>query len=272
MEGGADDGDAAGGTLSTTHSGIEAIVPELMRRLREDGSDAEERMQTLKWTSELIGCASGEDGIALGRVVREQGLALFSWLLIDADMDVRQEALLVLGNLGDSRMVLCRRSGEAKRLTTDHKPEEEAERIVAAGGFLQVVGGVARLEGDLSVSRAFGDREYKKAGGGSGALSAIPDVGVVDLLRADAAFLVLACDGVWDVYSDAEACDLVRTGLRQNEGDADAAASFLADCTVADARCTDNVTVVVVVLERRDAPELPAEAAAAPEPEAGQPP
>ena len=59
---------------------------------------------------------------------------------------------------------------------------------------------------------------------------------------------------------------------RQNEGDAEAAASFLADCTVADARCTDNVTVVVVVLERRDAPELPAEAAAAPEPEAGQPP
>ena len=179
---------------------------------------------------------------------------------------------LVLGNLGDSRMVLCRRSGEAKRLTTDHKPEEEAERIVAAGGFLQVVGGVARLEGDLSVSRAFGDREYKKAGGGSGALSAVPDVGVVDLLRADAAFLILACDGVWDVYSDAEACDLVRTGLRQNEGDPEAAASFLADCTVADARCTDNVTVVVVVLERRDAPELPAEAAAAPEPEAGQPP
>ena len=179
---------------------------------------------------------------------------------------------LVLGNLGDSRMVLCRRSGEAKRLTTDHKPEDEAERIVAAGGFLQVVGGVARLEGDLSVSRAFGDREYKKAGGGSGALSAVPDVGVVDLLRADAAFLLLACDGVWDVYSDAEACDLVRTGLRQNEGDAEAAASFLADCTVADARCTDNVTVVVVVLERRDAPELPAEAAAAPEPEAGQPP
>ena len=169
-------------------------------------------------------------------------------------------------------MVLCRRSGEAKRLTTDHKPEDEAERIVAAGGFLQVVGGVARLEGDLSVSRAFGDREYKKAGGGSGALSAVPDVGVVDLLRADAAFLLLACDGVWDVYSDAEACDLVRTGLRQNEGDAEAAASFLADCTVADARCTDNVTVVVVVLERRDAPELPAEAAAAPEPEAGQPP
>ena len=52
------------------------------------------------------------------------------------------------------------------------------------------------------------------------------------------------------------------------EGDAEAAASFLADCTVADARCTDNVTVVVVVLERRDAPELPSEAMAAPEPEA----
>ena len=169
---------------------------------------------------------------------------------------------LVIGNLGDSRMVLCRRSGEAKRLTTDHKPEDEAERIVAAGGFLQVVGGVARLEGDLSVSRAFGDREYKKAGGGSGALSAVPDVGVVDLLRADAAFLLLACDGVWDVYSDAEACDLVRTGLRQNEGDPEAAVVLPGRLHRGRRARTDNVTVVVVVLERRDAPELPAEAAA----------
>ena len=79
------------------------------------------------------------------------------------------------------------------------------------------------------------------------------------------------------VQAEAEAFETRQKGLAhadavKAQGDAEAAASFLADCTVADARCTDNVTVVVVVLERRDAPELPAEAAAAPEPEAGRPP
>ena len=105
---------------------------------------------------------------------------------------------------------------------------------------------MARLEGDLSVSRAFGDREYKKAGGGSGALSAIPDVGVVDLLRADAAFLLLACDGVWDVFSDQQACDSVSLALAQG-GTPEAAARKLAGDAFA-AGSEDNISVLVALL------------------------
>lgn len=63
-----------------------------------------------------------------------------------------------VGNVGDSRVV-CGRDGKAIPMTTDHKPTlpEERARIVACGG--DVVN--ARVDGNLAVSRAFGDSQYK---------------------------------------------------------------------------------------------------------------
>jgi hypothetical protein len=47
--------------------------------------------------------------------------------------------------------------------TVDHKPSDdgERERIIRAGGFV-TPGAPARLDGVLSLSRAFGDFTYKK--------------------------------------------------------------------------------------------------------------
>jgi serine/threonine protein phosphatase PrpC len=63
-------------------------------------------------------------------------------------------------NAGDSRGVLSRK-GHALPLSSDHKPENEAERkrIQAAGG--DIVNG--RVNGGLNLSRSFGDFNYKKA-------------------------------------------------------------------------------------------------------------
>ena len=62
-------------------------------------------------------------------------------------------------NVGDSRTVLSR-AGRAVALSNDHKPsrEDEAARIKAAGGFIIN----KRVMGELAVSRAFGDSEFKK--------------------------------------------------------------------------------------------------------------
>ena len=70
---------------------------------------------------------------------------------------------LVVANLGDSRIVLCT-GGKAVRLSEDHKPSnpKELARIQKAGGFVRSVMGISRLNGDLSLSRAFGDGEYKR--------------------------------------------------------------------------------------------------------------
>jgi serine/threonine protein phosphatase PrpC len=65
---------------------------------------------------------------------------------------------IVCANAGDSRCVLATNNG-TKAMSEDHKPYDEPERrrIEAAGGRVQW----RRVDGDLAVSRAFGDFQYK---------------------------------------------------------------------------------------------------------------
>ena len=65
---------------------------------------------------------------------------------------------IVCANVGDSRTVYCK-NGEAFALSNDHKPEDENEtsRIEAAGSFVKN----GRINGELAVARALGDREFK---------------------------------------------------------------------------------------------------------------
>lgn len=61
-------------------------------------------------------------------------------------------------NAGDSRAVLCRKGGVIE-LSEDHKPDNELEekRIQAANHFVSD----QRVDGNLALSRAFGDFQYK---------------------------------------------------------------------------------------------------------------
>ena len=64
------------------------------------------------------------------------------------------ENQLTVGNVGDSRCVLCR-NGIALEMSMDHKPEDEHElnRIHKAGGKVTCEG---RVNGGLNLSRALG--------------------------------------------------------------------------------------------------------------------
>jgi protein phosphatase 1G len=67
-----------------------------------------------------------------------------------------------VGNAGDSRCVLAKKSGDkynAIELSVDHKPDlpEEKKRIEKAGGFVEE----NRVRGILNLSRSLGDLEYK---------------------------------------------------------------------------------------------------------------
>ena len=57
--------------------------------------------------------------------------------------------------------MVCNLKGEAKELSRDHKPDDkpEKERIVKAGGLVDD----GRINGNLNLSRAIGDFEYKSA-------------------------------------------------------------------------------------------------------------
>ncbi|XP_019173307.1 PREDICTED: probable protein phosphatase 2C 9 [Ipomoea nil] len=110
---------------------------------------------------------------------------------------------LWVANVGDSRAVLSRR-GQAIQLSVDHEPNKERGSIENRGGFVSnMPGDVARVNGQLAVSRAFGDKNLKSH------LRSDPDVRSAEIDR-DTELLILASDGLWKVMSNQDAVDIVK--------------------------------------------------------------
>ncbi|CAJ1397613.1 unnamed protein product [Effrenium voratum] len=163
---------------------------------------------------------------------------------------------VITANAGDSRAVMCR-AGKALELSYDHKPASDTEkaRIEAAGGWLEDSQGGARVNGNLNLSRAVGDLEYKKRSDlkpEEQVICSTPDVIVRELLPEDE-FIVLACDGVWDVMTNQGICDFVKERFADGK-DLQMVATELLDhcCTEDPAKTdglgTDNMTVLIVKL------------------------
>ncbi|KAL8144984.1 putative protein phosphatase 2C 39 [Apium graveolens] len=110
---------------------------------------------------------------------------------------------LVVANVGDSRAVISK-NGVAKQLSIDHEPSKERSKIEDRGGFVSnFPGDVPRVDGQLAVARAFGDKSLKKH------LSSEPDVSV-EIITEDTDYLILASDGIWKVLSNQEAVDCIK--------------------------------------------------------------
>ncbi|KNA17202.1 hypothetical protein SOVF_082280 [Spinacia oleracea] len=110
---------------------------------------------------------------------------------------------LWVANVGDSRAVLSRK-GQAVQMSTDHEPNTERGSIEDRGGFVSnMPGDVARVNGQLAVSRAFGDKNLKSH------LRSDPDVKYADI-GPDTDLMILASDGLWKVMSNQEAVDIAR--------------------------------------------------------------
>jgi len=112
---------------------------------------------------------------------------------------------LLVANVGDSRAVLSK-NGKASQLSVDHEPGTSAERgsIENRGGFVSnMPGDVPRVDGQLAVSRAFGDKSLKSH------LRSDPDVREVDI-DLTTEFLILASDGLWKVMGNQEAVDFIK--------------------------------------------------------------
>uniref|UniRef100_A0A7S2G8M1 protein-serine/threonine phosphatase n=1 Tax=Alexandrium andersonii TaxID=327968 RepID=A0A7S2G8M1_9DINO len=129
---------------------------------------------------------------------------------------------LIVANAGDSRCVLSR-GRRAVPLSEDHKPNlpTEEERINRAGGIVErrQIGPVVqyRVNGNLNLSRSLGDLEYKKnptLGPAEQMICATPEIQTFPR-EAEDEFLLVACDGVWDVLTNQEAVDFVHERLPQ---------------------------------------------------------
>ena len=161
-------------------------------------------------------------------------------------------------NAGDSRVLLSRANGSIidgggtdGGLTTDHKPNHpvERERIERCGGqVVLAAGGVHRVNGGLSVSRGFGDGEYKKTGGPSQEdrpVTANPEMGHFECDSSD--FLVIVCDGVSEgAFTNAEVCELAAKVLKETNGDVAKAAEAVI-LRALDRNSKDNISCMIVL-------------------------
>ena len=203
---------------------------------------------------------------------------------------------LYCANVGDSRTLLCR-NFKPLAMSVDHKPsrEDEAKRIRDAGGF--VINN--RVMGELAVSRAFGDSEFKKgiqsiidednrsgsvgvsvkservidgmpvhsSGGHAGGngnnggrygsddipwdqplVIAEPDIEVTTITENDQ-FLLVACDGLFDVFSGEDIVQFVKTNMIEH-GDAQKCCQNLTQEAILKRHSRDNVSVILIVLNR----------------------
>ncbi|ONK80891.1 uncharacterized protein A4U43_C01F22900 [Asparagus officinalis] len=169
---------------------------------------------------------------------------------------------IVVANCGDSRAVLYR-GKQCIPLSDDHKPnrDDEYERIEAAGGKVIQWNGF-RVFGVLAMSRSIGDRYLKPW------IIPEPEVTITPRAKEDEC-IVLASDGLWDVMSNEEVCDVARKRIllwhkkngtttttassssqRGETADpaAQAAADYLSRLAIQKGS-KDNITIIVVDLK-----------------------
>ncbi|KAH7350854.1 phosphatase 2C-domain-containing protein [Rhexocercosporidium sp. MPI-PUGE-AT-0058] len=160
---------------------------------------------------------------------------------------------IFVGNAGDSRSVLGVK-GRAKPLSFDHKPQNEGEkaRITAAGGFVDF----GRVNGNLALSRAIGDFEFKKSAElapEQQIVTAYPDVTVHDISDDDE-FLVVACDGIWDCQSSQAVVEFVRRGIAAKQELSKICENMMDNCLASNSETggvgCDNMTIIIIGLLR----------------------
>ena len=126
---------------------------------------------------------------------------------------------IICANSGDSRAIM-RRDGKTLPLSFDHKPTDisELERITAADGIVKN----KRVDGDLAVSRGLGDFTYKSNESKTLAEQKVvpyPDFVVYPRNHEKDEFMVIACDGIFDVSTNEQCSTFVQELLDEGEND-----------------------------------------------------
>jgi len=171
---------------------------------------------------------------------------------------------LYVANAGDSRAIVVCADGSAEPMSFDHKPDAPAERKRIEAALHEVmtlstvVQGrrvkISRVDGLLAVARAIGDFSLKDDHDHPEkcAVTCVPEVKNLELVPGKHLYLVIACDGIWDVLSNADVASIVMGELRDKKGPVDEETlNKVAEVVVKNALekdSTDNCTVVVVAL------------------------
>lgn len=249
---------------------LHAAITMDMQRARERGTlSTEDAMRIMKGTAmlqrlEQAGHRASQSGaVSVGPLPGMAGFAVGC----TAVCVMVTPTHVVCANAGDSRAVLSR-AGNAVALSWDHKPNNASERrrIEESGSEVKEVTTpgangrksrtMYRVNGDLNLSRAIGDLRHKTRPDlrpEKQAVTSTPDIHAEARTPGDE-FIVLACDGIWDVKTNAEVCTFVRTGLAMGRDVRELLEELLDACLTPDPKTTqglgaDNMTVMVVKFE-----------------------
>jgi len=174
--------------------------------------------------------------------------------------DENNQYRITVANTGDSRSIFCRDSNsQVYPMSEDHKPDspKEKERIEKSGGFVTIPPrGPARLNGILATSRAFGDFDLEPQ------ITAYPDI--VDIIigkmnesgsfeldsnwDSNSAMLILASDGLFDVYGSQEASAFAIRKRKSKMSPSKVSEWFTQSAY--DRGSSDNITTLVVFVDK----------------------
>lgn len=150
-------------------------------------------------------------------------------------------------SLGTETTCILNYNGNAYAVhgTIDHKPnnEKELSRIKSAGGYVRV----GRVNESLALSRAFGDYEFKVnklLPAHEQQVIAVPDITVFNR-NDDEQFVVLGCDGLWDVFTNLQVAEHVFNLIEAGEHSIALITEELIDLAL-EADSKDNISVAIV--------------------------
>lgn len=152
-------------------------------------------------------------------------------------------------NTGDSRSVASIR-GHATPLSFDHKPDnaEELRRIESTEGWVKY----NRVFGELAVSRAFGDFEFKSnydRAIQNQTVTCFPDISIKEN-QPEIEFIIMACDGIWEVRGNQEVVDFIRNELSKKVSPDQVLKDLFMDCVAKSTKHGlegfDNMTAILI--------------------------
>lgn len=131
-------------------------------------------------------------------------------------------------------------------LSHDHRPtsQSEKERIQKAGGHIVR----NRIAGDLAVSRGLGDFRYKKNLSPSEQIvTCIPEISIHKRSNDADQFVVMGCDGIWDVHAKKDIIGQIVVDLSMDGKDVAYACEEILDLCLKKGS-KDNMTAMLLVL------------------------
>ncbi len=169
-----------------------------------------DEMDAREYESKTFNIKNLVESVTQGFKLFDERLSIDAKLMQDASGSTAlvcfvEDRHILCANAGDSRCIIVLENGDVVPMSVDHKPTRHDERVRILSARHRVM--MERVDGNLAVSRGLGDYSFKDQAHldwSAQAVTAKPEIQVYSRTDRDL-FLVMACDGIWDVITSEQA-------------------------------------------------------------------